>query len=51
MLRAGSPAPFLLTVVSAAFPGRPQEVYVMLTVSLLYDGCTPELAVGIQKVP
>lgn len=51
MLRAGSPAPFLLTVVSAAFPGRPQEVYVMLKVSLLCDSCTlscrdPESSIG-----
>lgn len=46
-----SPALVLLRVVSDAFPGRPQEVYVMLTGPPLSGRCTPELAAGIQEVP
>ena len=46
-----SPVLVLLRVVSDAFPGRPQEVCVMLTGPPLSGRCTPELAAGIQEVP
>lgn len=41
----------LLRVVSDAFPGRSQEVCVMLTGPPPSGRCTPQLAAGIQKIP
>lgn len=47
----GFPALVFLRVVTDDFPGRPQEVYVLLTGPAHSGRCTPELAAGIQEVP